>query len=265
MIAVMKMYKEEGNDLFKERNYTAAGEHYTHAVSLACNLERTEGKSIEAELISSVFCNRAACLHKMVSRYSPQLLHTRSHVKPCCHYFVHETETTCKWICAVITFRIITKMQSATVTWVRQSPFMNCICIEKWSKKLKDRAQRSVIQCREQSPCHSLCVWGGWTLGWSNRQTETFVGDPLFCFPGLALNIDNIKAYYRKASALKFLREYKFALIAAEEGKRRADRKNRQLDVSSLSPLPLAARVKRAALWTAVCVVVAWSSSSLQM
>lgn len=66
MIGIMKMYKEEGNDLFKERNYTAAGEYYTHAIALACNMERKEGKPIETELISSVFCNRAACLHKMV-------------------------------------------------------------------------------------------------------------------------------------------------------------------------------------------------------
>ena len=66
MIGIMKMCKEEGNDLFKERNYTAAGEYYTHAIALACNMERKEGKPIETELISSVFCNRAACLHKMV-------------------------------------------------------------------------------------------------------------------------------------------------------------------------------------------------------
>lgn len=49
---------------------------------------------------------------------------------------------------------------------------------------------------------------------------------------GLALNSDNIKAYYRKASALKILREYKFALISAEEGQRRAEMKDRKSDVS---------------------------------
>ncbi len=62
----MKMYKEEGNDLFKEKKYEDAGEYYTQAIFLACTIERLEGRAIETELVSSVFCNRAACLHKLV-------------------------------------------------------------------------------------------------------------------------------------------------------------------------------------------------------
>ncbi len=66
MVDLMKDFKEEGNSLFNERNYTNAGEYYTHAIMLSRNLERHLGQPIEPELISSVFCNRAACLLKMV-------------------------------------------------------------------------------------------------------------------------------------------------------------------------------------------------------
>ena len=62
--------------------------------------------------------------------------------------------------------------------------------------------------------------------------TMSFLSIEYYLLTGLALNSDNIKAYYRKASALKILREYKFALIAAEEGQRRADKKDRKSDVS---------------------------------
>ena len=64
------------------------------------------------------------------------------------------------------------------------------------------------------------------------KTANTYLLKVLFDLIGLALNNDNIKAYYRKASALKISREYKFALVAAEEGQRRADRKDRKSDVS---------------------------------
>ena len=62
----MKDLKEEGNALFKEKNYYQAGEHYTCGLIVAKMMESCHFVKVEKELLSTLFSNRAACCLKMV-------------------------------------------------------------------------------------------------------------------------------------------------------------------------------------------------------
>ena len=55
----------------------------------------------------------------------------------------------------------------------------------------------------------------------------------LGCLSAISLNKDNIKAYFRKATALKAKKDWAKALVAAEEGQARASNKNKAQEVSS--------------------------------
>jgi len=59
--------KKEGNDLFKDKSYLLAGEHYTCALCLARILETGHYVDVDKELLSTLFTNRAACFNKLVS------------------------------------------------------------------------------------------------------------------------------------------------------------------------------------------------------
>ena len=63
---LMRDLKEEGNCLFKEKNYLVAGEHYTCGLIIAKMLQTSEFVEVDRELLSSLFSNRAACCLKMV-------------------------------------------------------------------------------------------------------------------------------------------------------------------------------------------------------
>lgn len=65
--SLMKDMKEEGNALFKDKNFYQAGEHYTCGLIIAKHLESTHFVNIDKEMLSTLFSNRAACCLKMVS------------------------------------------------------------------------------------------------------------------------------------------------------------------------------------------------------
>ena len=60
-------FKDQGNDLFKQKNYHGANEMYTVALNLCRHLQDYHYVPIENELLSILFSNRAFCLLKMVS------------------------------------------------------------------------------------------------------------------------------------------------------------------------------------------------------
>ena len=64
---MLKDFKKEGNDLFKDKNYMPAGEHYTCALFLGRQVENLHHENIDRDLLSTLFSNRAACFLKMVS------------------------------------------------------------------------------------------------------------------------------------------------------------------------------------------------------
>ena len=63
---LLKDLKEEGNTIFREKNYSLAGEKYTYALHVGKFLQENH-VNVEREFLSTVFCNRAACCIKMVS------------------------------------------------------------------------------------------------------------------------------------------------------------------------------------------------------
>ena len=62
----MKDIKEEGNAIFKEKNYNMAGEFYTCALLAGKILETYHYVQVDKEQLSTLFSNRAACCIKMV-------------------------------------------------------------------------------------------------------------------------------------------------------------------------------------------------------
>lgn len=58
-------------------------------------------------------------------------------------------------------------------------------------------------------------------------------------FAAISLKRDNIKAFYRKALALKSTREYSQALKVAEEGREKAQANSKTKEVSSVPNSPL--------------------------
>ena len=67
LMRLITEFKKEGNDLFKEKHYLLAGEHYTCALCLAKILETGHYVEVDQELLSALFANRAACFNKLVS------------------------------------------------------------------------------------------------------------------------------------------------------------------------------------------------------
>ena len=59
--------KEEGNVHFKEKEYTQAYELYTAALAICKHMQTDRFVSIDSEMLSTIFSNRAACLLKIVS------------------------------------------------------------------------------------------------------------------------------------------------------------------------------------------------------
>jgi len=60
-------FKDQGNQLFKEKNYKSANEMYTVALTLCRHLQNYHFIPIDKELLSVLFSNRAFCLLKMVN------------------------------------------------------------------------------------------------------------------------------------------------------------------------------------------------------
>ena len=63
---IMKDLKEEGNQLFKEKDYFVSGEHYTCALILAHMLQTDYLMELDYKFVSSLFSNRAFCCLKLV-------------------------------------------------------------------------------------------------------------------------------------------------------------------------------------------------------
>ena len=59
--------KEEGNALFREKNFYVAGEHYTSALFVGKMLQSRFAMNVDKMLMSALFTNRAACCNKIVS------------------------------------------------------------------------------------------------------------------------------------------------------------------------------------------------------
>jgi len=54
----------------------------------------------------------------------------------------------------------------------------------------------------------------------------------LYCITAIKYNADNVKAYYRKASALKSMKMFAAALQSAEQGRRQAAHKRQEVSVT---------------------------------
>ena len=62
----MKELKEEGNDMYKEKEFSGAGDMYTAALLVGKALLERAPRMLDAKLVSIIFSNRAASFIKMV-------------------------------------------------------------------------------------------------------------------------------------------------------------------------------------------------------
>ena len=69
----MKDLKEEGNVIFSEKSYRNAAEHYTCGLMIGRHIEADFLVIVDRNLLSALFCNRAACCIKMVGMFSYSL------------------------------------------------------------------------------------------------------------------------------------------------------------------------------------------------
>ena len=58
--------KEEGNASFKDKDYCGSYDFYTSALNICKHLQTNQFVSVDKDLLSTIFSNRAACLLKMV-------------------------------------------------------------------------------------------------------------------------------------------------------------------------------------------------------
>ena len=63
--------KEEGNDSFKDKDYSLAYDLYSSAIIIGnCIFEQTHDPTVNNQLMAAILCNRATCLLKMVTYVS---------------------------------------------------------------------------------------------------------------------------------------------------------------------------------------------------